>query len=245
MSKKGFTLVELLVVVAIIGVLSLIIVPSVIKVNSGINERLYNGKVENIESSAVLYASNNEDIFNGQDEVIIYVYELINSGYLTVDVKTGSNNSCTSGSNGSAHEAEGCIIDPRVSGTSASLNGDYVKITKSGAGFVAVFVHLGDIPESSKNNGSPIVDLICSGFEKGKFVGQTIVDGKTEECKCNSSGNDLITKKDSRSVSYCMISGENPNNYLRYGDTKANWRVLGLYKLDNKIYAKMITNEPI
>ena len=79
MNKKGFTLVELLVVVVIIAVLSIIIVPSVINVNKNINKRLLSEKIENIESSAILYANNNEEIFN----------DLLTLSYLVQTIVTG------------------------------------------------------------------------------------------------------------------------------------------------------------
>ena len=75
MKKNGFTLIELLVVIAIIAILSVVVIPSVITVNKNVNERLYNQKVENIESAAELYASNNPDIFNGADRVYVYQYQ--------------------------------------------------------------------------------------------------------------------------------------------------------------------------
>ena len=82
MNKKGFTLTELLVVIAIIGIIAVIAVPSILTINKNINNRLYSETVSNIENAAVLYASNNPDIFNGVTEVKIYVYELINGNYL-------------------------------------------------------------------------------------------------------------------------------------------------------------------
>ena len=75
--KNGFTLVELLVVIAIIAILSLLVVPSVITVNKNINERLYNQKTDYVERAAELFATNKEDIFNGAEEVKVYVYELL------------------------------------------------------------------------------------------------------------------------------------------------------------------------
>ena len=69
MEKQGFTLVELLVVVAIIAVLSIIIIPSVISVNKNINKRMLSEKEENIETAAQLYATKNDDIFNGNFNV--------------------------------------------------------------------------------------------------------------------------------------------------------------------------------
>jgi nifR3 family TIM-barrel protein len=35
------------------------------------------------------------------------------------------------------------------------------------------------------------------------------------------------------------------DNYLKYGDSKANWRVLGVYNLDGTLTAKMITSDPV
>ena len=91
MKKNGFTLVELLVVIVIISVLSIIVIPSIININKNINKRLLEEKKEHIESSAILYANNNEEIFNGTDEVKVFVYELINTTYLSVDVDTTDN----------------------------------------------------------------------------------------------------------------------------------------------------------
>ena len=77
MNKKGFTLVELLVVIVIIGVLSIIVVPSVININKNINSRLYEDKKEKIENAAQLYANNNEELFNGTTQITVYVRELV------------------------------------------------------------------------------------------------------------------------------------------------------------------------
>ena len=57
-NKYGFTLTEVLVVIAIIGVLSAIAIPSISLINKNINKRMYNEKVDMIKSAAELYATN-------------------------------------------------------------------------------------------------------------------------------------------------------------------------------------------
>ena len=244
MRKNGFTLIELLVVVAIIGILSIIIVPSVINVNNNVNNRLLDSKKENITTAATLYASKNDDIFNGVDEVPVYVYELIDLGYVEIDVATGDSRCNTTEQN---KGAKGCVLNPVVAGT---LNNDYVILRKQGAGYTAEYVHLGADPEANTYVEKTLVDAVCDGFLKGDFVGKTV---SNEVCYCyNSSGdktgsNAVSIKTESGSTaSSCIISGENPNNYLQYGDSKPNWRVLGVYKMpDNTLSAKIITSEPI
>ncbi len=240
MKKKGFTLVELLVVIVIIAVLSVIIVPSVINVNKNINKRLLSEKIENIESSAILYANNNEEIFNGTDVVYVYVYELVESNYMTVDVKTGSDN-CNSATEKSTI---GCVIDPT---NKTSLNNNYVILRKEGAGVTATYVDTTEPPSGPTDESVTLVDAVCSGFANDTFKGQTYSGGRIVDCTCDKAKDPtkLVVKGTNTKVNACLIAGENVNNYLKYGDTKANWRVLGVYDLDGTITAKMITSDPV
>lgn len=241
MNKKGFTLVELLVVVVIIAILSIIIVPSVIRVNKNINKRLLSEKVENIESSAILFANNNEEIFNGTDVVYVFVYELVDANYMTPDVNTSTEN-CTG-----EHTDKGCVIDPT---DKTSINNSYVILRKEGAGVTATYVcptcsNPGDTP--TPNESETLVDAVCAGFSNGTFKGQAYSGGVIVDCTCDRAKEPtkLVVKGTNNEVQACLIAGENVNNYLKYGDTKANWRVLGLYNLDGTITAKMITSDPI
>jgi len=243
MNKKGFTLVELLVVVVIIAILSIIIVPSVIKVNKNINKRLLSEKLENIESSAILYANNNEEIFNGTDVVYVYVYELVDANYMTPDVNASTEN-CTG-----EHTSKGCVIDPT---DKTSINNSYVILRKEGAGVTATYVcptcnpDPGDEPT---NESETLVDAVCTAFSRaGAFTGHAYdSNGAIVDCTCDRAvgATKLVIKDTNVEVQACLIAGENVNNYLKYGDTKANWRVLGLYNLDGTITAKMITSDPI
>ena len=254
MKKNGFTLVELLVVIAIIGILSIIIIPSVINVNKNVNNRLYDSKKEHITTAAKLYASRNDDIFNGVDEVQIYVFELIDLGYVEIDMASEVNNARCNES--TSHGVKGCVLNPIASGT---LNYDYVIIRKQGAAGYYTEYHPSDDAYSEGEGTSvrTLVEAVCTAFENKTLTGKT-TGGKNCKCFDESTSKpgydtikeyDLSTNTAGSEVNACIISGENPNNYLRYGDSQPNWRVLGVYKLGTSneypLSAKIITSEPI
>ena len=80
-------------------------------------------------------------------------------------------------------------------------------------------------------------------------------------CKCSDNYQDLVTytitedadgnkvETTTGTTNICMIvsnkeSGD-VDNWLKYGSTQANWRVLGLYKINGQIYPKMITSDVV
>ncbi|MDD6271931.1 MAG: type II secretion system protein [bacterium] len=233
MNKKGFTLVELLVVIAIISVLSLLVVPSIININKNVDERLYSEKVEYIVSAAELYASNNPDIFQGSDVVEIPVYTLLEAGYLKPD-KNVSN----------CEYKDGCIINPI---NKEILNDETVTVTKKSVGIVGEFKENdGTVVNSSSDT---LVNKVCDGFDNELFTGK-YGTGESENCHCvgrNTNGSAVkLVDESGNEVTSCIIvsnkdSGE-VNNWLKYGSSEANWRVIGLYKVDGTVSAKMITS---
>ncbi len=60
-NKKGFTLVELLVVICILAILIAIAVPSILKISGRMKERGLNSKLEAIEEAAVIYVQENSN----------------------------------------------------------------------------------------------------------------------------------------------------------------------------------------
>lgn len=86
--KKGFTLVELLGVVTIIGLLGLVVVPVLNKVISDNKNDLYDVQINNIKKGASNYISENVfsiNIPNG-DSMSITLGELKNLGYISKDI---------------------------------------------------------------------------------------------------------------------------------------------------------------
>ena len=245
MNKKGFTLTELLVVIAIIALLSVVVIPSVITVNRNINERMLTQKIENIESSAELSGSNNDEIFNGTDEVVLYVWQLIDYNYMTTDVKKGESG-CTTTEELGSQEVKGCVINPV---SKKSLNMSKVILRKQNVGVVAILVIEGDpdSPEVIANNS--LTDKVCEGLkDQSKFTGK-YGTGSDDICECNSARDGFVDKNgETLNIDACLISGGNVNNnWLKYGSSTANWRVLGVYKLSgySKLSVKIITSDPI
>lgn len=65
LDRKGFTLVEILAVIVIIAIISVAAVPAVLSISTRNKENMYCKKVQTIERSAQLYAS---DVFEDIDE---------------------------------------------------------------------------------------------------------------------------------------------------------------------------------
>lgn len=250
MNKKGFTLAELLVVIAIIAVVSIIAIPSVVTVNKKIKERTYSSKVDFIKSAAEVYAEQNPDIFNGENQVKVYVYELIKENLLEVDkVASNTDNSCKSTitiDGVVVQNASGCYIDPR---DKTSMNDKYVILTKEAVGITAEFGGTA----SRTSTDDDLVDEICNRFENPTqgFIGK-YGEGANDTCTCDIAKGLVATggSKNGQALSACIISGNVKNNYLEYDGVM--WRVMGLYDIygstssespRNRLVVKMITND--
>ncbi len=67
-NKKGFTLVELIVTITILGVVTLIALPGITAIQKNLNNRKYELFKNSIESTAKLYVdSRSEDVFGYDD----------------------------------------------------------------------------------------------------------------------------------------------------------------------------------
>lgn len=100
--NKGFTLVELLAVIAILALLITIAVPSVIALSNRIKGNMFCTKVENIETAAKMYANDNLDVFNNGNATI-HVKDLINNNLFKREEKDCDCNNVN----------KPCVTDPR------------------------------------------------------------------------------------------------------------------------------------
>ena len=99
MNKKGVTLIELMAVIAIIGMLAIMITPGVISLRNSVLESAYENKVSQIINAAIDYGTENvhelpspvsstymvgDHSYNKTDCAIRNVQFLLNNGYLNV-----------------------------------------------------------------------------------------------------------------------------------------------------------------
>lgn len=89
MNKKGFTLVELLAVIVIIGVLLSVVVPNVLNSSENVKKKLLKTKLETIESQAEVYASDNFRSIIKQSEVGENGLFYCGQPYITVNTEYG------------------------------------------------------------------------------------------------------------------------------------------------------------
>lgn len=96
MKKNGFTLVELIAVVAIIGILTMMAVPNVMKVLSTKRETLYETTISEIERIAGIYLTENPTLYttiNNDGYVDITIDNLCSSKYMSCPINDPRDNS--------------------------------------------------------------------------------------------------------------------------------------------------------
>ena len=99
MNKKGFTLVELMAVIVVLGIIITIAVVNVIGQSKKTRNQMYETKVTMIEKAAELYGQDRYAEF-GSEPKIVPIYELVSTNYIKKDDKN-----CTLQTN--------CVKDPR------------------------------------------------------------------------------------------------------------------------------------
>lgn len=96
MKKKGFTLIELMGVIIILGVIILIATPAIRKLTSNSKEELYNIQISNIKDGLKNWAVDNSRILpqDEGDNITITLGQLKTGGYVDIELKNPKTNKC-------------------------------------------------------------------------------------------------------------------------------------------------------
>lgn len=124
--KKGFTLVELVIVIAIIALLMVIAVPSILLVSNKLNQKTYDTRVKLILAAAEMYADEHYSVLFGDGNLKTYIKVIdlvptyVESDETTYDPVTGA--------------AIYNVIDPR---DKSSMNEKNIWLTRKNAKIIA------------------------------------------------------------------------------------------------------------
>ena len=131
MKSKGFTLVEIMAVIAILAILIGIAVPNMVSLSARNKNKMFCTKVQNIESVAQQYAEDNfskiETAYNSGTTFEISVKELIDLGYFKKEDE-----------NCNFSDSKPCVTDPR---DKTSMDLKKVNITIKNRRPYAKYVH--------------------------------------------------------------------------------------------------------
>ena len=85
MNKKGFTLIELIGVMIIISILTILVIPTIVKVLKDNKNKLYYTQVDLIENAARLWGSDNDEKLSKSEVTYLSVDKLLSEGYIESD----------------------------------------------------------------------------------------------------------------------------------------------------------------
>lgn len=204
-NEKGFTLVELLAVIVILGVLTAIAVPSVLGISKKIKTDMYESKKKTVEVALELWADDNKsNCIKEIDNLIIK--NLIDGNYLKADDK--NNSSFTNPSNGEnlyGVKVKKVLDDNNLTSYCKVTNDTVIasllmsgftnygnssgKITKNGdKNFKAVLNTLGEYRLKLNQNSGNIKSITVQGARiiKDKNNNIKIFANNTAPCKTNT-----------------------------------------------------------
>ena len=247
-NKKGFTLSEVLVVVALVSIILLIVIPSILLINRRINRRLLEGKKEVILTAAELYGNDNSNMFeNANAELEITVGILLETGYIEADEKDTNNCDIETYRNG-------CVIDPM--NKDENLNDTPIMIYKKNNTFTALWDETNSGQTSEK-----LLTLVCQKlkkeFEKEDNLTISIGEENSYTCSCEMQDGDInnltLINANGEEVDNCYFTSDNPKNWLYYSEI--DFRIMGIEQMtieneetgetELEYYVKMITNDNI
>lgn len=175
--KKGFTLIEMVSIIIIIGIVALIAIPTVnLMIKSG-REDLYENQLDEIKLASEKWAFNNLDLLPDEDgkSITITLLQLKKGGYLPLDIRDPRDNSLLSNGlsiiitykdNDYLYDIKNVITNTEITNESPSilLNGLSVETVEVGS----KYQEKGAVATDSKGTNLSNIQIIY--YENGKQV---------------------------------------------------------------------------
>lgn len=199
--KKGFTLVEILTVIIILGVIGLIVFPSVNSIKKINKEKLYNKQLEEIKLASEKWAYNNIDLLpnNEGESITITLLNLKRGGYLPLDIRdprtgellsNGLSVVITYKSNNYEYSINNVIANTEYSKNSPIivLNGEPIETVEVNN----IYIEKGAVAKDS--NGNVLKNVIITYYSNGKEVAKIdTTELKTYTIEYSVTDNDYTT----------------------------------------------------
>lgn len=88
-NKKGFTIIEILAVIALIGIVAVLVIPRITDMDSKTKVKMYNAKIEKALGASYKYGIDNIDTLSNSECTNVTIGTLIRLKYLSADDDTG------------------------------------------------------------------------------------------------------------------------------------------------------------
>src|SRR5574344_1051492 len=260
MNKKGFTLAELLGVIAILAIIALIALPSVTNLIATNKEKAYNTQISEIKSGMASFVANQQITIPSGSVIKITLYQLASEGYIDLAInnpKTGNNfpidTLLTIANNGNnftytVDESVGTKVystsELKKIGT-LSLTKDIVNTATSD---LTIYMKNSSTTVTTINNTSYISYSMTDSNNITMSVYLNLLDNNSIYSTVINKfpylvlgSNGCATNTSGTNYSYmggCYLAGKHTDNYIWYSGFV--WRIMGI---NNDYSVRMITEE--
>src|SRR5574344_394155 len=260
MNKKGFTLAELLGVIAILAIIALIALPSVTNLIATNKEKAYNTQISEIKSGMASFVANQQITIPSGSVIKITLYQLASEGYIDLAInnpKTGNNfpidTLVTIANNGNnftytVDESVGTKVystsELKKIGTLSltkdivnTATSDLTSYIKNSSTTVTTINNTSYISYSMTDSNNITMSVYLNLLDNNSIYSTVInkfpyLELGSDGCATNTSGTNYSY------MGGCYLAGKHTDNYVWYSGFV--WRIMGINS-DNSV--RMITEE--